>query len=162
VLRRDVGFVNDGKSDAAMRRIQVLGEGVAVLRRLVVGKAPGDLVFTVRDGRKRAEDRKPWSKNALRDVRWQRIVDEAGLTARRPTPHWLRHTHVAVCVAAKLSLPEIQRRLGHEDISTTINIYGRMIEEMNAEAAERLGQLLTIGGPAAAVVAGEVVAPELN
>ena len=37
-----------------MRRLRVLGPGVAVLRRRVVGKAPDDLVFTFKDGSKAA------------------------------------------------------------------------------------------------------------
>lgn len=163
VQRRRVGLTEGGKSRAAMRRIRVIGAGVDVLRRLVVGKRPSDLVFTAVDGRKGIDRRNPWNQTTFRDRRWASIVKEAGLTARKPTPHWLRHTHVAVCHAAGLSLAEIQRRLGHEDIQTTINIYGRMIEEMNDEAASRLDALLTppkaetdaLGG---GVVAGEVVA----
>lgn len=143
VLRRQVGITEGGKSRAAMRRLRVLGPGVPVVRRLVVGKGPGDLLFTFADGRPGVNRRHPWNKNALRDVRWQRIVAAAGLTARGPTPHWLRHTHVFVCHAAGLSLAEIQRRLGHDDIRMTINLYGRMIDDMDDAAADRLDALLT-------------------
>ena len=145
VLRRQVGIAEGGKSSAAMRRLRVLGPGVPVVRRLMVGRGPGDLLFTFADGRPGVNQRHPWNKNALRDVRWQRIVAAAGLTARGPTPHWLRHTHVFVCHAAGLTLPEIQRRLGHEDIGMTINLYGRAIDDMNDEAADRLDALLTPG-----------------
>ena len=85
------------------------------------------------------------------------IAKAAGLTGdRRPTPHWLRHSHVFVCHAAGMSLPEIQRRIGHEDIKMTINTYGRLIDDMSDDVAARLDLLLT---PDAlpAVVAGEVV-----
>ena len=143
VLRRQVGMIEGGKSSAAMRRLRVLGPGVAVVRRLMIGKGPGDLLFTFADGRPGVNRRHPWNKNALRDVRWQRIVDAAGLTARGPTPHWLRHTHVFVCHAAGLSLAEIQRRLGHEDIRMTINLYGQMIDDMDDAAADRLDALLS-------------------
>ena len=53
-----------------------------------------------------------------------------------------------------MSLAEIQRRLGHEDIQTTINIYGRMIEDMSSESAARADALFVPG-----VVAGEIVSP---
>jgi site-specific recombinase XerD len=154
VLRRQVGIVSGGKSHAAMRRLRVLGPGVAVVRRLVVGKAPNELLFTFADGRPGVNKRHAWNKNALRDIRWPRIVEAAGLAGRAPTPHWLRHTHVAVCHAAGLSLAEIQRRLGHEDIQTTINIYGRMIEDMDDAAADRLDALLS--GAAPQIIAGSV------
>lgn len=143
VLRRGVGYTAGGKSDAAMRRLRVLGPAVAVLRRRLVGLGPGDFVFTFADGRPGVKRRRPWNVSSFRDVRWPRLVEAAGLTDRHPTPHWLRHTHVALCIAAGLSLAEVQRRLGHEDVQTTINIYGRMIEDMSDEAASRLEVLLT-------------------
>lgn len=162
VLRRRVGFIEGGKSDAAMRRLRVLGPAVPMLRRRLVGLGPTDFVFTFADGRPGVKRRLPWNVNSFRALRWPRLVAAAGLSDRKPTPHWLRHTHVAICIAAGLSLAEIQRRLGHEDIQTTINIYGRMIEEMSDESALRLDALLTPLPPAVVVgtVAGQVTGPE--
>jgi len=155
VLRRGVGFTAGGKSDAAMRRLEVLGPAVAMIRRRMVGLGPDDFLFTFADGRPGVNRRGPWNVNSFRDLRWPRLVEAAGLTERHPTPHWLRHTHVAVCIAAGLSLSEIQRRLGHEDIKTTINVYNRMYQEMNDESAARLAALLTPTPPA--LVQGGVV-----
>jgi integrase len=155
VVRRRVGLTEGGKSTAAMRRLRVLGPAAPMLRRRLVGLGPGDLVFTFADGRPGVNRRGPWNVNSFRDLRWPKIVAAAGLADRKPTPHWLRHTHVAVCHAAGLSLAEIQRRLGHEDIQMTINTYGRMIEDMSDEAAARLDVLLTPALPAA--VEGRVV-----
>ena len=114
-------------------------------------------MFTFADGRPGVVRRKPWNINSFRDRRWPKIVAAAGLTGRGVTPHWLRHTHVAVCHAAGLSLAEIQRRLVHEDIQTTINIYGRMIDEMSDEAATRLDALLN--GSAPKIIEGSIVTP---
>lgn len=141
VWRRDVGYVeDDGKSSAAMRRLQVLGSGVAAVRRNVVGKGPGDLVFT-------PPNAPQWSDTNFRHNYFRPIADAAGLGARKPTPHWLRHTHVLVCHAAGMSLPEIQRRIGHENIQMTIDTYGKLIDDMSADVAARLDALL--GGSAA-------------
>lgn len=155
VLRRGVGFTEGGKSEAAHRRLQVLGPAVPMIRRRMVGLGADDFLFTFADGRPGVKRRGPWNVNSFRDLRWPRLVEAAGLTHRHPTPHWLRHTHVAICIAAGLSLAEIQRRLGHEDIQTTINVYGRMFQEMNDEAAGRLAALLTPTPPA--VIEGAVV-----
>lgn len=148
VVRRRVGLTEGGKSHAAMRRLRVLGPAAGMLQRRLVGLAPSDLVFTFADGRPGVNRRGPWNVNSFRDLRWPKIVAAAGLAARKPTPHWLRHTHVAVCLAAGLSLPEIQRRLGHDDIQTTINVYGRMQAEMSDDVAGRLDVLLTPAAPA--------------
>jgi hypothetical protein len=64
---------------------------------------------------------------------------------------------VALCHAAGMSLAEIQRRLGHEDIQTTINTYGRMIDEMSDEAALKLDRLLTPRPAAEQIIEGTVV-----
>lgn len=156
VVRRGVGLTEGGKSQAAMRRLRVIGPAAPMLRRRIVGLGAGDLVFTFADGRPGVNRRGPWNVNSFRDLRWPRIVKAAGLADRKPTPHWLRHTHVMLCHAAGMSLPEIQRRLGHEDIQTTINTYGKSIDGMSDEAAQRLAVLLTPAAPS--VVEGAVVA----
>ena len=153
VRRRGVGIVAGGKSEASIgRRLRVLGPGASALRRRIVGLGPEDLVFTFADGRPGVDRRGPWNENSFRGLRWPKVVKAAGLESRGPTPHWLRHTHVALCIAAGMGLAEIQRRLGHEDIQTTINIYGRMFEEMTTEMADRADALFLPG-----VVPGEVV-----
>lgn len=149
VWRREVGFTEGGKSGAALRRLRVLGPAVGALRRRVVGKGPADLVFTTAAG-------KPWDETTFRRDHFNKIAKAAGLTGdRRPTPHWVRHSHVLVCHAAGMSLAEIQRRIGHEDIKMTINTYGRLIDDMSDDVAERLDALLT-PGVLASVVRGEV------
>jgi integrase len=147
VYRRGEGIVLDGKTDAAGRRIRVLGEGAAVLRRRIVGIGFNDPVFP------HPSTGKPWSPASFGRHYWPKVVEAAGLTDRGPTPYWLRHTHVALCHAAGMSLPEIQRRIGHESIQTTIDVYGRMIDGMSDESADKLEALLT----PIAVVQGELV-----
>lgn len=150
VNRKGEGLVQGAKSDAGLRRIRVLPECASMLRRRVVGKVPGDLVFT-----NRHSSLGLWEPSTFRNRWWAKAVAEAGLEHRKPTPHWLRHTHVLICHASGMSLPEIQRRIGHADIKTTINVYGRLIDDMNEETADRLGALLSGSG---VLVAGEVVA----
>jgi len=150
VWRREAGFVESAKSAAGYRRLRVLGSAVGVLRRRVIGLGPADLVFTTKNGH-------PWEDSNFRVRHFDPIAKAAGLTgSRRPTPHWLRHSHVFVCHAAGMSLAEIQRRIGHEDIKMTINTYGRLIDDMSEDVAARLDLLLT---PEAlpVVVRGEIV-----
>lgn len=138
VNRKGEGVVEGAKSLAGMRRIRMLPECAAMLRRRLIGKGPGDLVFT--------NPHSPlgiWEPSTFRNRWWAKAVKEAGLESRKPTPHWLRHTHVLLCHQAGMSLPEIQRRIGHEDIKTTINVYGRMIDDMTDDAAGRLDALVS-------------------
>lgn len=155
VWRREVGYVESAKSTAGMRRLRVLGDAAGVLRRRVVGLSPADLVFTTGRG-------VPWDESGFRRDHFAKIAKEAGLVGeRRPTPHWLRHSHVLVCHAAGMSLAEIQRRIGHEDIKMTINTYGRLIDDMNDDVAARLAALLTTRPASADVIEGDVVRGEI-
>ncbi|KQL33339.1 site-specific integrase [Psychrobacillus sp. FJAT-21963] len=50
------------------------------------------------------------------------------------TTHGLRHTHCSLLFEAKVSLKEVQDRLGHSDIKTTMNIYAHVTKKAKEEA----------------------------
>lgn len=148
VNRKGEGVVEGAKSEAGLRRIRMLPECAAMMRRRMVGKGPNDLVFT--------NSRSPlglWEPSTFRNRWWAKSVREAGLEARKPTPHWLRHTHVMLCHKAGMSMAEIQRRLGHEDYKTTMNVYGRLIDDMSDSVTHALDALVSGQAP----VVGEVI-----
>lgn len=127
-------IVEDAKSEAGVRRIKLDPEAAQMVRRRL-GAVRGDgLVFTTGRGYR-------WHHANFRDRAWNPAVKASGLE-RKPTPHWLRHTSVAFLVmSGKVSLPEIQRRIGHESIQTTINVYGRMIDDVSADALDAFAAL---------------------
>jgi len=45
------------------------------------------------------------------------------------TTHGLRHTHCSLLFESGTSIKEVQKRIGHTDIQTTLNIYTHVIEE---------------------------------
>ncbi|WP_169748729.1 tyrosine-type recombinase/integrase [Microbacterium trichothecenolyticum] len=67
-----------------------------------------------------------------------------GLTplTRRPTPHDLRHTHASWLIAAGQPLPYIQARLGHEKITTTVDVYGHLVPDAHERLAFAIEQTL--------------------
>lgn len=138
VFRRDAAdrqvLVESSKSEAGYRAVAVGPDVAAIIRGRLIGKGPDDFVFTSSTG-------KPWRQSNFLGRTWKGIVDRAGLE-RRPSPHWLRHTHVLLLIRAGVSLPEIQRRLGHEDIQTTINVYGRMVDGIAPEALTALDTMV--------------------
>jgi len=153
-------FIAEGaaKSDAAFRRIVLWPESAAMIRRRVVGKGSGDLVFTNSRGN-------PWNQNTFLRTTWPAIRDAAQLGDRLPTPHWLRHMHVAVCLASGSAMHEVQRRIGHEHYSTTVDVYGGMIGGMTGDTVARAAAIMSGRANAPGVaefVAGEVIAGELG
>jgi integrase len=65
---------------------------------------------------------------------WKQACEKSGL---RPHPriHDLRHSHASWLVAANVPLPVIQRRLGHESITTTLDCYGHLLPDLQLAAA---------------------------
>lgn len=53
-------------------------------------------------------------------------------------PHDLRHTHVALLIAAGEDPYVISKRLGHASIRTTYDVYGHLFEGRDREAASAL------------------------
>lgn len=53
------------------------------------------------------------------------------------SPHGLRHTHCSLLFSAGVSIPEVQDRLGHEDVKTTIDIYNHVYQSDRSDALNR-------------------------
>ena len=58
---------------------------------------------------------------------------------KKPRVHDLRHTCASWMIARGVPLPVIQLHLGHESISTTVNLYGHLDRSQAAAAAELIG-----------------------
>jgi site-specific recombinase XerD len=141
VIRRNAAgqhlVVDEGKGDASLRRFRLDDDVAAMVRRRLLKVQGGGLVFTNGNG-------KQWHYANFLNRAWNPAVELANLS-RRPTPHWLRHTAVFWLSMSGGSLADIQKRIGHASISTTINVYGTMIQDVSPEvlakfAAMRRGQ----------------------
>ncbi|WP_345462577.1 tyrosine-type recombinase/integrase [Nocardioides marinquilinus] len=153
VFRRDGSYAlviaeGEAKSQAGLRSNKVPPTAAAVVRRRIVGKGPDDLVFTNSVGRQ-------WYQQNFLSRTWRRIEAETGLD-RHLTPHALRHLHVALLDRAGATPAQMQRRVGHSDIGTTLNVYGGMIEDIPDAVLDSLDALLDPAA-AGAVVSGAVV-----
>ncbi|MCC3767679.1 site-specific integrase [Streptomyces sp. UNOC14_S4] len=111
------------------RRTMVLSPYlVALFKRRCRDKDPKDYVFTAPEGG-------PWDSGGFYHARWKLALTAAakeGLT-KRPRIHDLRHSHASWLIAAKVPLPAIQKRLGHESITTTVDRYGHLLAELDDE-----------------------------
>lgn len=61
---------------------------------------------------------------------------------KMPRIHDLRHSHASWLINAGVPLPIIQRRLGHESITTTVDRYGHLAPDNLALAAQATGVAL--------------------
>lgn len=75
--------------------------------------------------------------------KWIRQVQLKYDLKQIPT-HGLRHTHCSLLFEAGASLKEVQDRLGHSDIQTTMNIYTHVTEKAQEEAINKFSNYLNI------------------
>ncbi|WP_369043411.1 tyrosine-type recombinase/integrase [Streptomyces sp. Midd1] len=76
-----------------------------------------------------------------------RQAQEEGLLPdyKAPTIHDLRHSHAAVLLSDGRDLMYVQRRLGHESITTTIDRYGHLRPEADDDAMDSIDASLGNG-----------------
>ena len=131
----EVVIVDDAKAQASRRRLRLDPLSASIVRRRLVGRGVSETVF-----HRAGED---WTYN--RFSKTLRKAGEASGVQKRVTPHVLRHTHVGWLVMSGASLAEIQARVGHKHITTTIGIYGSMVTDVQEAALVRFAQLRDSG-----------------
>jgi integrase len=107
------------KTRSSRRRVKLPLEVVDVLVPLVAGKKASEPVFLTKQGnlvRNRVFRDRVWTP-AVKSLEW----------SPAPRIHDLRHTHVALLIAAGTPLTAIQRRLGHASIAVTSDGYGHLL-----------------------------------
>lgn len=106
------------------------------LKKEIEGKNETALVFHDHNGEylQRAETsphRTSWLKRAM---------IKANLPVYRP--HDLRHTAASIAISSGANIYAVQRMLGHENASTTLNIYADLFEEDANNAAIRINETM--------------------
>ena len=52
-----------------------------------------------------------------------------GVLPQQWSPHWLRHTHATALLLSGVPPHVVMRRLGHQDMQTTLSTYGWVTED---------------------------------
>ena len=125
------------KTRAALRTVTVPSFVAEELSRTV--DSPPDarhLVFTSPDGH-------PVRPTLFRRRFWNPAVEEAGLNPLRI--HDLRHTAVALWIAAGANPKQIAARAGHTSVSVVLDRYGHLLPQHDGELMRRLEDLHSPG-----------------
>ncbi|KRM59105.1 integrase [Ligilactobacillus animalis KCTC 3501 = DSM 20602] len=73
--------------------------------------------------------------------RWCKQLLKAG-DLPKITLHGFRHTHATLLLSAGASVKEVQNRLGHSDVSTTLNIYTHLTRQDQKETIQKFVRYL--------------------
>jgi integrase len=127
------------KSKMSRRTIPLPVQVIEALRSQIACKEPDDFVFTMRTGSPLNE--------GYRSRTWRKAVHDAGLGAKAPRPHDLRHSHASLLIIAGVPLTVIQRRLGHQSIAVTSDVYGHLSRGAEQLAADAMSLALGLRVP---------------
>lgn len=147
-------YIGKPKSKRSRRTIRV--DGVTWSRfveRGYLDRDKDDLLYTGPAGR--------FTYSTFWD-HWQigvRGAKESGMLPdwKFPTPHDLRHSHAAALLSEGHSLTYVQRRLGHESITTTSDRYGHLLPQADDAAMATIER--SLGGMPEEEFDTEPVAP---
>lgn len=135
------------KTSRSRRTIALPRQAVEILREAIKGKRPDAFIFTNAAG-------KPWTGSRFHEGVWQPAVRAANdesrggpVLGKRPRIHDMRHTCASWMLKAGVSLPVIQRHLGHESIQTTIDRYSHLEPEQLLAAGAALSSAMTLALP---------------
>ena len=107
-----------------------------------------DLIFPTSSGRWQEVDN--WRKRAFYKACIEAGLvkeekDERGEPIAKPrfSPYDLRHFYASMLIEQRYNLKRIQTLMGHEDIKTTLNVYGHLIDgnDINTEPAGMLSKI---------------------
>ena len=85
------------------------------------------------------ENGEPFHPDSLTQ-KWERFVAKHNLPPIRL--HDLRHSNATAMIAAGINARVVQHRLGHANVSITLNTYTHVLPEMDQEAADKLNNAL--------------------
>lgn len=120
----DSHYLGPVKTPSSYRTITVNNQLLDTLKELKVNHT--DYVFGV------SNRKLPPSRQAV-DRELIRMMEELNIPTEAFSNHMLRHAHVALLLHWGASIYEIRDRMGHSDITTTLNTYGYLINEAKHE-----------------------------
>ena len=73
-------------------------------------------------------------------------VEKDGVVTEKPKykPYDLRHFYASMLIDQRTNLKRIQSLMGHEDIQTTLNVYGHLVERAESAHEKHTGMLETL------------------
>lgn len=125
--------ITEPKTDRGKRPVSLPATALAALKEhMALQEENRQLIFATRTG-------KPISaRNVVRHFKL--TVEELGLPNIRF--HDLRHTHASLLLAAGVHPKVVQERLGHSQISLTLDTYSHVVPSLQEEAAEKAEEIL--------------------
>ena len=133
------------KTDTAFRKITIPKILIDYLKDLHDAINPLENDFIVKDRENKMCNPRNLSMNFTRTIqKYKKPINELKtvpdnyMQLKQITFHGLRHTHATLLILNGENIKVVSERLGHKDISTTLNTYTHVMEEMKDNTANLL------------------------
>lgn len=127
--------VTTPKTPESIRSISISEGCVDILNRL--NPQPSGLIFQGKDG-------KPMQREVIGSSLKYFFKHHPDM--KPITPHGFRHTHATLLLEAGANIKQVQQRLGHSDVQTTLDIYTHLSEKSATNTAEIFDSFVQNGG----------------
>jgi integrase len=131
-------YIGDPKSRKSRRRVSLAPSTVASIRKLIeAATKDGGPVFRMKKGG-------DFTAQAFFNHAWKPARKAAGFDhgEKHVTVHSLRHLHAAALLAAGMDMYQVSARLGHNNISVTIDIYSHLMPDAHFLGAQHAARAL--------------------
>ena len=128
-----IRYVEETKTSASRRTIIIPAFLVDLLAAHLKRAPESEFVFSTKDGR-------PIRRSNFRQRVWMPAVKRSGLDAKLRF-HDLRHTCASLLIEQGAHPKEIQARLGHSSITTTLDRYGHLMPSLGHQLAVDLDEM---------------------
>lgn len=120
VSRKAAGlYIQTPKTPASIRRISIDDKTLSVLKSFKEQEPTNELIFhTEKDEILSPAKTRKWLVTAQNNVNKERKEP-----LKKISTHGFRHTHASLLFEAGATIKDVQARLGHSDIQTTMDIY---------------------------------------
>lgn len=133
------------KTKGSIRTIEVDEEIIKMLKKLKKTQSQiklsnrlkfddyhdGNFIFAREDGYP------SFQKNIVN--RMERLLEKTTIK-KHATPHIFRHTHISMLAEARVDITTIMKRVGHDDMKTTMKIYTHVTNKMKEDASQKVNQ----------------------
>ena len=127
------------KSESSIRDINISGAMQYELAMLKRKQSEDGILFTKNNYVVKRRDGLPYNPNSITQA-WNRFTKRNNMKHIRL--HDMRHTNATTMIEEGVSIKTVQERLGHSDISTTMNTYAHVTKGMDVTASNRLDRIL--------------------
>lgn len=131
-------YVSELGGPKTRRGVRTINVATEAIEYLDLKRKPGELLFATEDGRGARI-----SSQLFHNRCWRLVIDGyEKQTGKRPRPHDLRHTCASWMINNGAELTDVQAHLGHEKITTTVDIYGHLDRRSGHRAAAAVSKAL--------------------